>query len=239
LQARLEKHYARGLSMLGVYTYSKSIDNSSSFLESEGDDNTPQDSSNIAAERGLSNFDLRHRFSGSFIYDLPFGAGQHWPTHERWAGALLSGWQVSGILTLQTGRPFTPRLSTDNSNTGNVGGFFAHDRPNVVGNPIVENPTPEQFFNTAAFAIPPRYTFGNAGRNVLIGPGLSSLDVAFLKNIKVHQEQTLQFRTEFFNFFNHPNFKLPESFIDNPATFGRILAAEPARQIQFGLKYLF
>lgn len=239
LQARVEKRYARGLSLLAVYTYSKSLDNSSSFLESKGDDNTPQNSANIAAERGLSNFDLRHRFSGSFIYDLPFGLGHRWAGRNLWQGALFNGWQVSGILTFQAGRPFTPRLSTDNSNTGNVGGFFAHDRPNVVGSPELDNPTPERFFNTAAFAVPQRYTFGNAGRNILTGPGMGNLDLALLKNIRVHREQTLQFRMEFFNFFNHPNFKLPESFIDNPATFGRVLAAEPARQIQFGLKYLF
>ncbi len=239
LQARVEKRYATGLSLLAVYTYSKSLDNSSSFLESKGDDNTPQNSSNIPAERGRSNFDLRHRFSGSFIYDLPSGPVHHGLSRNPWIGAFVQGWQLSGILTFQTGRPFTPRLSTDNSNTGNVGGFFAHDRPNVVGSPTLEAPAPERFFNTAAFAIPQRYTFGNAGRNILTGPGLSNLDLALLKNIRLRGEQTLQFRTEFFNFFNHPNFKLPESFVDNAATFGRVLAAEPARQIQFGLKYLF
>lgn len=240
LQARLEKRYAGGVSLLAAYTYSKSIDNSSAFLESKGDDNTPQNSANIAAERGLSNFDLRHRFSGSFIYDLPFGHERRWaPSGTRWLTALLGDWQASGILTLQTGRPFTPRLSVDNSNTGNVGGFFAHDRPNVVGDPHLANPTPERFFNTSAFAVPQRYTFGNAGRNVLIGPGLGNVDLALLKNIAIRSNQTLQFRAEFFNLLNHPNLKLPESFIDNPATFGRVLAAEPARQIQFALKYLF
>ncbi|MCI0624861.1 MAG: TonB-dependent receptor [Acidobacteria bacterium] len=239
LQARIEKRYSRALSLLGVYTFAKSVDNSSAFLESKGDDNTPQNSANIAAERGLSNFDLRHRFSGSFIYDLPFSRGPRWAVQEGWLSALVSNWQVSGILTVQSGRPFTPRLSTDNSNTGNVGGFFAHDRPNVVGDPKLDDPAPERFFNTSAFAIPQRYSFGNAGRNILIGPSLGNLDLALLKNITVHREQTLQFRAEFFNFFNHPNFKLPESFVDNPATFGRILAAEPARQIQFGMKYLF
>ncbi|HEX2520934.1 MAG TPA: hypothetical protein VHP35_02345, partial [Terriglobia bacterium] len=240
LQARIEKRYARGLSLLGVYTYAKAIDNSSSFLESKGDDNTPQNSTNIAAERGLSNFDLRHRFSGSFIYDLPVGRERRWTAPGgKWAGALLNDWQVSGIVTLQTGRPFTARLTSDNSNTGNVGGFFAHDRPNVVGDPHLDEPSPERFFDTNAFAISQRYTFGNAGRNVLIGPGLSNLDLAWLKNISIRPNHTLQFRAEFFNFFNHPNFKLPESFIDNPATFGRILAAEHARQIQFALKYLF
>ena len=239
LQARIEKRYSQGLSLLGAYTFSKSLDNSSAFLESKGDDNTPQNSANIAAERGLSNFDLRHRISGSFVYELPFSRGGRWPARHGWVTALLRSWQVSGILTLQSGRPFTPRLTTDNSNTGNVGGFFAHDRPDVGGDPKLDNPTPERFFNTSAFAVPPRYSFGTAGRNILIGPGLSNLDLALMKDVKVHHEQALQFRLEVFNFFNHPNFKLPESYLDNPATFGKILTAEPARQIQFGLKYLF
>jgi hypothetical protein len=240
LQARVERRYAGRLSLLGAYTYSKAIDNSSSFLESKGDDNTPQNSRNIAAERGLSNFDLRHRFSGSFIIDLPFGAGRRWSVPGgRWFEALLNDWQVSGILTMQTGRPFTPRLTADNSNTGNVGGFFAHDRPNVAGNPRLSRPSPDQFFDTGAFALPERFSFGNAGRNILLGPSLHNLDLALLKNIRIRGEHTLQLRAEFFNFFNHPNFKLPESFIDNPATFGRVLAAGPSRQIQFGLKCLF
>jgi hypothetical protein len=239
LQARIEKRYSQGLSLIGAYTFSKSLDNSSAFLESKGDDNTPQNSTNIAAERGLSNFDLRHRLSGSFVYELPFSRSERWPAQHGWVAALLKNWQLSGILTLQGGRPFSPRLTTDNSNTGNVGGFFAHDRPNVVGSPELDNPTPERFFNTDAFAIAQRYSFGNSGRNVLIGPGLTNLDLALMKAFKLHHEQLLQARVEVFNFFNHPNFKLPESYIDNPATFGRVLAAEPARQIQFGLKYVF
>ena len=239
-QARVEKRYAHGISLLAAYTFSKALDNVSAFLESKGNDNTPQNSYNVAAERGLSDFDLRQRLSLSFTYDLPFGTERRWKVERaKFAGALLNNWQVSSIVTLETGRPFTPRLGTDNSNTGNVGGFFAHDRPNVVGDPNLETTTPDRFFNTAEFSIAPRYTFGNAGRNILIGPGLNNLDVAFLKDFRFSTSRSLQFRTEFFNFLNHPNFNLPEGFIDNPATFGRILSAGPSRQIQFGLKYLF
>jgi hypothetical protein len=239
-QLRAEKRYAQGVSLLACYTFSKSLDNVSAFLESKGNDNTPQNSYDVAAERGLSDFDLRQRLSLSFIYDLPFGSERRWRAAERGlVNTLIGDWQVSGIITLQSGRPFTPRLGTDNSNTGNVGGFFAHDRPDVIGSPALNDPTPDRFFNTAAFAIPPPYTFGNAGRNILIGPGLNNFAVALLKQFRFSTSRTLQFRTEFFNLFNHPNFKLPEAFIDNPATFGRILSAGPARQIQFGLKFLF
>jgi len=240
LQMRVEKRYVQGISLLAAYTYSKSLDNGSAFLESKGNDNTPQNSYDIAAERGLSDFDLRQRLSLSLIYDLPFGTERRWKAGERpLLNALLGDWQLSSIVVFQSGRPFTPRLATDNSNTGNVGGFFAHDRPNVVGDPVLDHPTPDEFFNTAAFAIPPAYTFGNAGRNVLIGPGLNNFDVALLKQFRFSPSHLLQFRTEFFNLFNHPNFQLPESFADNPATFGRILSAGPSRQIQFGLKFLF
>ncbi|MEW5976731.1 MAG: TonB-dependent receptor [Acidobacteriota bacterium] len=238
VQIRYEKELSRGVSVLTAYTYSKSLDNSSSFLESKGDDNTPQNSTNLRAERSLSNFDLRQRLSLSFTYDLPWvsepGAGA-----GKLAGMLLRDWQITGIASAQSGRPFTPRLSVDNSNTGNVGGFFAHDRPNVIGDPTTSSRSPERFFNTQAFAMPSRFTFGNAGRNVLIGPGRAGLDLALLKNIRVTSGHSLQLRTELFNAFNHPNFDLPESFLDNAATFGRILSAGPARQIQFGLKYLF
>jgi len=239
LQARLEKRYSKGLSLIGAYTFSKSLDNSSSFLESKGDDNTPQNSANIAAERGRSNFDLRQRFSGSFVYELPFGRHGSGVASPGLVAAVARSWQISGILSLQAGRPFTPRLATDNSNTGNVGGFFAHDRPNVVGEPRLDRPSAERFFDTTAFALPPRYSFGNAGRNILTGPGLANLDLACMRHVRLRGEHRLQLRVELFNAFNHPNFKLPESFIDNPATFGRVLAAEPARQIQFGVKYLF
>ena len=240
LQLRVEKRYTHGLSLLGAYTYSKSLDNVSAFLESKGNDNTPQNSYDIAAERGPSDFDLRQRVSGSLIYDLPFGPERRWKVGEgKVVKTLVSGWQLSSIVTFQSGRPFTPRLGTDNSNTGNVGGFFAHDRPDVVGDPNLEVRTPDRFFNTDAFAIAPSYTFGNAGRNILIGPGLSNFDVALLKHFELSGSRSLQFRAEFFNLMNHPNFQLPESFIDNPATFGRILSAGPSRQIQFGLKFLF
>jgi len=225
---------------LTAYTFSKALDNVSAFLGSKGNDNTPQNSYNVAAERGLSDFDLRQRFSLSFTYDLPFGTERRWKVEgSKFVGALLNNWQVSSIVTLETGRPFTPRLGTDNSNTGNVGGFFAHDRPNVVGDPNLETTTPDRFFNTAAFAIPPLYTFGYARRNVLIGPGLCNLGVALLKDIRLSTCRSLQFRTELFKFLKHPNLNLLEFCIDIPSSFRRILSARRSRQIQFGLKYLF
>jgi hypothetical protein len=127
----------------------------------------------------------------------------------------------------------------DNSNTGiSILGFGANNRPNVVGDPHVAHPTPDQWFNTAAFAIAPFGSFGNAGRNILDGPSLQTVNLSLVKNTRLREGVSLQFRTETFNFLNHPNFSLPDIFVGSP-TFGHILSAGDPRHIQFGLKLLF
>ena len=145
------------------------------------------------------------------------------------------------MLTFQTGRPFTVALlpDIDNSGTGrSILGFGANDRPNVVGNPQLSSPTTARWFNTSAFAFPPPGTFGNAGRNILDGPGYQNVNVSFLKNTSLKEDVSLQLRAEFFNLFNHPNFNLPDNFLGSP-TFGRISSARDPRHIQFGVKLLF
>jgi len=142
---------------------------------------------------------------------------------------------------LQPGRPFTVALLSeiDNSGTGrSILGFGANDRPNVVGNPEFSNPTTSQWFNTAAFAFPAPGTFGNAGRNILDGPGYQNVNASLVKNTHLTEQVNLQFRAEFFNLFNHPNFNLPDNFLGSP-TFGVISSAREPRHIQFGLKLLF
>jgi hypothetical protein len=231
LQARFQQRLDFGLSVLGSYTWSKSIDNASGFFASAGDPNYPQDSYNLRAERGRSNFDVAHRFSLSYSYDLPIAKNHR----------LLGGWQTMGIVTLQTGRPFTVALLSelDNSNTGRSNlGFGANDRPNLIGNPKLSDPAPERWFNTAAFSVPPFGSFGNSGRNILDGPGFQNVNVSLLKNTRLLESLNLQFRAEFFNLFNHPNFNLPDNFVGSPS-FGRINSAESPRRIQFGVKLLF
>jgi hypothetical protein len=241
LQARIQQRLAFGLSLLGSYTFGKSIDNASGVFSSTGDPNYPQNSYNLAAERGRSGFDVRQRFSLSYSYDLPFGKGKALLADDGWATTLLSGWQTFGVITLQTGRPFTVALlpEFDNSNTGisNLG-FLGNDRPNLVGLARLDNPTAERWFNTAAFAFPPFGSFGNAGRNILDGPSFKNINFSLVKNTAIKESFTVQFRTEFFNLFNHPNFGLPDNFAGSPS-FGRILSAESPRRIQFGLKLLF
>src|SRR5688572_8020656 len=235
LQVRFQQRLARGFTALASYTWSKSIDDASNFFSSAGDPNFPQNSFNLAAERGRSNFDVAHRLSVSYSYAFPFRS------NDRVLGTLLNGWETYGIVTLQTGRPFTVALlpEIDNSGTGrSILGFGANDRPNLVGNPELSNPTTLQWFNTAAFAFPAPGTFGNAGRNILDGPGFQNVNVWLMKNTPLRERLNLQFRAEVFNLFNHPNFNLPDNFLGSP-TFGRISSARDPRHIQFGLKLLF
>ena len=127
----------------------------------------------------------------------------------------------------------------DNSNTGiDSLGFGANNRPNVVGNPHLSNPTAASWFNTSAFAIPAYGTFGNSGRNTVQGPGAATVDLSLVKNTTIREGATVQFRVETFNVLNHTNFGLPDNFIGSP-TFGQILSAGNPRRLQLGLKFLF
>ena len=241
LQARFQQRLFCGLTSLVSYTWSKSIDDASNFFSSAGDPNFPQNSFNVAAERGRSNFDVRQRLSASYSYALPFGKGRHYLADDGLISTILTGWETHGIITLQTGRPFTVALLSeiDNSGTGrSILGFGANDRPNLVGDPELSNGSTLQWFNTAAFAFPAPGTFGNAGRNILDGPGFQNVNASLVKNTALTERVNLQFRAEAFNLFNHPNFNLPDNFFGSP-TFGRITSARDPRHIQFGLKLLF
>jgi hypothetical protein len=241
LQARYQQRLARGLAALVSYTWSKSIDDASNFFASAGDPNFPQNSYDLRAERGRSNFDVRHRFNASYSYDLPFGRGRALLADAGWLTTLVSGWQTAGIVTLQTGRPFTVALiqEFDNSGTGRASlGFGANDRPNVAGNPRLSRPTPERWFDTSAFVFPAPGTFGNAGRNILDGPGYQNVNASLLKDTALGERLRLQLRAEFFNLLNRPNFNLPDNFLGSPS-FGRITSAREPRRVQFGAKLLF
>jgi hypothetical protein len=241
LQARLQQRLSNGLALLASYSWSRSIDDASNFFPSAGDPNYPQNSYDFRAERGRSNFDVRHRFSVSYIYDLPFGKGRKYLNDGGGWSTLLNGWQTAGIVTAQTGRPFTVALirEFDNSGTGfSALGFGANDRPNLVGDPRLPNGTPERWFNTAAFAFPAPGTFGNAGRNIVDGPGYQSVNASLIKNTSLTESVNLQLRGEVFNLFNHPNLNLPDNFLGSP-TFGQITSARDPRHIQLGIKLLF
>jgi hypothetical protein len=210
LQVKFQQRFDRGVSLLSAYTFGKSTDDASGFFASAGDPNFPQDSLNPEAEKARSSFDLRHRFSLSFAWELPFGS----------VVSLLRDMELQGIVTFQSGAPFTVALlpEFDNSNTGrSTLGFGANDRPDLVRNASLADPSPDRWFDTGAFAIPQFGSFGNAGRNILDGPGRQNVNLGILKHIPLGRgEQRLQLRAEAFNLFNRANFNLPDAFVGSP-----------------------
>ncbi len=241
LQTRFERRFHRGVSALVSYTLGKSLDTSSTFFSSSGDSNFPQNSADPWAEKGRSNYDLRHRFAAGLTFELPTGRGRRFLNDNGFLTLLLGGWSAHGILTLQSGRPFTVALlpEIDNSNTGMASlGFGANNRPDRLASGELEHPGLDQWFDTGAFALADYGSFGNSGRNILSGPGYQDLSISLLKDSRLREDLSLQFRAEFFNAFNHPNFDLPDIFLGSP-TFGRISSAASPRRIQFGFKLIF
>jgi hypothetical protein len=232
LQLSAVRRHSKGLSFRGSYTLSKALDDASAFLATDGDDNTPQDSRNVAAEWGPSDFDVRHRLVLTTTWEIPSKSG------SDLLAAFTRDWQVSAIFSAQSGRPFTPRVSFDNSNSGNIGGgTFAYDRPNVVSgtpSPGVETVS----YGGQTFAIAPPFTYGNAGRNSLTGPAYASLDAVISRRLLLWPMRTLELRLEVFNALNRKNYQIPDSFVDR-ATFGQSLSAFPPRQLQLAARFTF
>lgn len=233
LQARLERQFKSGFSLLVNYTYSKSIDLDSGNAASDNN----QDASNIAADRGLSDFDVRHRFVASYTYELPFGPGRAFfnSTHGV-ARFLAAGWQVNGIVSMQTGFPLTVTAA----DTSGAGAFTVLRADRLAdGNLPGDQRTIERYFDTSAFAAPVPGKFGTSGRNVLIGPGINNWNFSILKNIPIRETMNLQFRSEFFNLWNHTQFFAPGTSVSAPLSFGRISSARSPRNIQLALKLNF
>ncbi len=228
LQVGAVRRAGARLTFRGSYTWSKSMDDQSAFLATDGNDNTPQDSRNLDAEWSLSDFDVRHRLVLTGSYILP----------EFGLGAFGRGWQVSGVVSVQSGRPFTPRVSFDNSNSGNTGGgTFAYDRPNEVSGTVPAG-TRVVTYDGRSFAVAPAYTYGNAGRNILVGPGYAAVDAVVSRRVALGGPRALELRLEVFNLLNRTNLQLPDTFVDRP-TFGQSLSAFPRRQLQLAARFTF
>ncbi|HST10299.1 MAG TPA: hypothetical protein VLL05_07970, partial [Terriglobales bacterium] len=237
LQIKGEKHLSHGLYFLSAFTYSKAINDLPEICCAAP---FPQNSYDVGAEHGLADFDQRLRWVFSFDYEVPFG-GSKSKISNRVVDAVLGGWHVGGIYTLASGFAFSPLLGSDPSNTG----AQVAVRPNQIANGNLPRGqrTKDMWFNINAYPIPDgsTYFFGNAGRNSLIGPGSNVFDGSLRKEFAITERQRLEFRTEFFNAFNRPNYAQPDNFIDDgPGVAGTITSiAIPMRQIQFGLKYSF
>ena len=250
LETSLRKRFGHGVSFLASYTYSKSIDDVSSFNITgsaakpvAGENDLAQDPFNLAAERGLSLFDARHRFVLSYQWELPF-----WRQPHAWYQQALGGWQLNGIATVMSGTPFTVFDSNDTSVQGSapeITGFSAN-RPNLVPgqNPNAGPKTATAWLNRDAFQQinfdpkSPVQQFGDERRNIAIGPRYANWDFSAFKNIHVAEGKQLEFRAELFNFLNHTNYRLPDSDISSP-TFNQIQEAQDPRLVQFALKFLF
>jgi outer membrane receptor protein involved in Fe transport len=253
LQASLKKRFSHGLSFLGSYTYSKSIDDVSSFnitgsasQSTAGENDLAQNPFDLGLERGRSMFDARHRFVLSYQWTLPYFANA-----EGWKRQVLGGWQVNGITTFMSGTPLTVYDSAGVSLQGGAPEIsgFPSDRPNVIGDFTkgtcpngASAGTPDCWISPNGFQrLDPNTQlgqFGDAGRNIAQGPGFQQWDFSALKNFRITEGKTIQFRGELFNIFNHANFGLPQNDLNSP-NFGQIQTSQPGRLVQFALKFLF
>ncbi|HEV2381446.1 MAG TPA: carboxypeptidase regulatory-like domain-containing protein [Terriglobia bacterium] len=242
LQASLRKRLGHGLAFLASYTYSKTLDDVSSFNISgsspqlvAGENDLAQNPRDLAAEYGRSLFDARHRLVLSYEWQLPF-----WREGRGWYQRAFGNWQMNGIFSASTGTPFTVYDSSDPSLQGQapeISGFVG-DRPNLLGNPNDGPKTAGEWFNTQAFQRAPIATFGDAGRNIVQAAGLAQWDCALFKGFRLGESTSLQFRAEMFNISNRVNFAVPNDDFNSP-TFGQVQSALAPRQIQFALKLLF
>ena len=233
LQAYLTRNLGKNLQFQASYTYSKCIDYGSVAFGLEAGNSGQQaqsDPYNLARDKGVCDFDVRHNFVANTVYRLPIQG-------NRW----VEGWQVSGIVTARTGTPFSIQDGLDQANLNNPAGQPG-ERPNLTGESIAPpggRSVHTLWFNPGAFTLQPFGTLGDLRRNTLFGPGFVDLDTSVTKVTRVTESTNLEFRAEIFNLFNHPNYGLPVSVLTSP-NFGRILGtAGNSRQIQFALKFSF
>lgn len=248
LQLDVNRRFSNGLSFRGVYTWAKALDDGDSVNGTTAG-NAPGLISNpydIRADWGPATYDVRHVGVISVVYDLPFGPGKAYANSLHGvAGVLVNGWSVDSVLTLQGGFPFTAQLSYNPSNNGDTRNpVRPFNNPNFDGNPILG--TSAQWFNPAVFLQPPPNSgfWGNTTRNNLTGPGMATWDLSAIKNTKLRERLSLQFRAEIFNLLNRANFNTPNLIAFTPSgvsgSAGAITATSTtARQVQFALKLIW
>jgi hypothetical protein len=233
---RVRKRLQAGFSVGGTYTFSKAIDDASSI--GGGAIVVAQDPFNLAAERGLSSFDQRHRFTGDYMFELPFGHDKRWLRNGGVGRAILGDWQWSGSWTIASGTPYTPRSLNDISdlNRGTNGTIRADVVP---GQSIsLSNPSIQEWFNTAAFTAPPTGAFGDARRNSIEGPGSLLFNMALNKVFQMKEGELLEFRIQASNVFNTPQYGNIDTNV-NSRTFGQVISIGQMRTIQLSARFRF
>jgi hypothetical protein len=229
---------AHGLMMQGVYTFGKSIDNASSI--GGGQQVVIQNDNNFAADRGLSSFDIRQQFRGTFSYELPFGQTKRW-LHNGWASAVFGNLQASGLTIVNTGMPFTALLGGSASdNTGTGSNFSTRANQIADANLPSGQRTPLHFFNTAAFTVPSALQFGDAARGTIRGPGTFLVNFALQKKFRFGEDGRvhLDARWEVQNLANTPNFVGLETHLSS-ALFGHVQSVKPMRTMVLMLRVSF
>ena len=223
LEAKFERRFSNGFSILSGYTFSKTLEGG-----------IGQRTTILAPEKRLSFQHLPHRFFTAAVWDLPFGTGRQLAS-DGTIGKVVGGWQLSPILEVQRGLPVTPSVNGNPANTTGA------QRPNILRDASLPRGerTPDRWFDPSAFSVPAPFTFGNSAANVIEGPGVVNLDVSISRTFRISERVALDFRSEFFNIFNDAHFSFPNTVV-NTAPAGSISeTASSARQIQFGLKLRF
>ena len=229
---RARKRLSQGFQVGGTYTYSRAFDNASTL--GGGGGVVAQNDKDLAAEYGPSSFDIRHRFTSDFSVELPFGSNRRWLTREGLANEIFGGWMLNGTLSFSSGSPFTARVTGAVSDVAS--GVNGTLRANYNGQPIqISDPTITQFFNTAAFSIPAAGTFGDAGRNTIIGPPQRSLNLALMKNFTVRGLRTLSLRVQANNVLNMVVWRSIDTTVNSP-TFGQVTSVGQMRSVQIVLR---
>jgi hypothetical protein len=231
---RIRKRLTNGIAAGATYTLSKSIDDASSIGGGVGV--VAQNDQDLQAERGLSSFDQRHRLSGDVTYELPFGANKRWFRSGATA-SLFGNWQVNGNVSLASGTPFTARVlgAVRDVAQGTNGTLRANDS----GQPIdVANPTSTLFFNTAAFSMPAAGAYGNAGRNTIVGPGTSVVNLGVTRNLTFGQTRGMSIQLLASNVFNTVQFASIDTIVNSP-TFGQVTSVRPMRRMQLLTRFRF
>jgi carboxypeptidase family protein len=245
LQTEVRHRFSHGLTFRGVYTFAKTLDDGDSLNQTTAG-NAPglvSNPFNLAADKGLATFHVKHIAVMDALYALPFGRGARFASDlGRWGNAVVGGWSVASIITAQSGFPFTPQLSYNPSNNGDTRNPVRPFRDPTFTGPVVLG-NPSQWFNPKAFLAPPPNSgsYGDLGRDTFIGPGLATWDFSVLKDVAFRENFGLQFRAEIFNLLNRANFNTPNLIVFTPSgisgTAGAITStATTSRQVQFGLK---
>ena len=249
LQVSLKRRFSAGLQYDVNYTWAHAIDD----VQDQGLFSAqPQDNNNLRAERGNSSGDIRHTVNFNLLYELPIGRGHDlFGNAKGFGGALASGWKLAALGILHSGIANTVFIGTNTFGNNN----FTNQRPNAVAgvSPYAVDQSPDHWLNPAAFSLPIASTtsnptagmFGNLGRNTIFGPDFKQIDISILRDFKLGERGRLEYRAEFFNIFNHPNFDQPNTTFNTPSfgkifnTFGRTVGIGTSRQIQMALRLSF